>query len=115
MVDNARRKELLRQYAEDRPPQDGVFALRNSATGETWVGVSRNLDAQKNGLWARLAGGRLSNVDVQASWKTSGEAAFSYDILERFTETDTHAIELLRMERAAHWRQELGAGTIKGT
>lgn len=115
MVDHARRKELLRQYAEERPPQDGVFAVRNSATGEAWVGVSRNLDAQKNGLWARLASGRLSIEDLQASWKASGEAAFSYDILERFTETDPHAIELLRLERAAHWRQELGAGAIRGT
>lgn len=114
MVDRSRRKELLQQFAE-RPPQDGVFALRNAATGEAWVGVSRNLDTQKNGLWMRLTSKQLVNKDVQASWNTHGAGAFSYEILERFTETDTHAIELLRLERAEHWRTQLKAGTVKGT
>jgi hypothetical protein len=51
-MDKARRKELLQQYA-DRGPQTGVFAVRNTATGETWVGASRNIDKQQNGLRAR--------------------------------------------------------------
>lgn len=114
MVDRARRKELLQQYSE-RAPQNGVFAVRNSATSEVWVGVSRNLDVQKNGLWARLAGGMSSNKDVQASWASHGAAAFSYEILERFTENDPHIIERLRLERPAHWRKTLDAGTVKGT
>ena len=114
MVDKARRKELQQQYAE-RGPQEGVFAVRNSASGEVWVGVSRNLDVQKNGLWGRLAGGMCFNKDVQASWTKHGEAAFSYEILERFTESDPHIIERLRLERPAHWRATLGAGTVKGT
>jgi len=114
MVDKARRKELLQQYAE-RAPQNGVFAVRNSASGEVWVGVSRNLDVQKNGLWGRLASGMCFNRDVQASWAKHGQAVFSYEILERFTESDPHVIELLRIERPAHWREALGAGTVKGT
>lgn len=114
MVDRSRRKELLQQYSE-RPPQDGVFALRNSITGEAWIGVSRNLDTQHNGLWARLSNGMLINKDVQASWKTHGETAFSYEIIERFAESDPHVVERLRIERASHWREQLGAGTVKGT
>lgn len=114
MVDKSRRKELLQQYSE-RPPQDGVFALRNSTTGEVWIGVSRNLDTQHNGLWARLSNGVLINKDVQASWKAHGEAAFSYEIVERFTESDPHVIERLRIERANHWREQLAAGIVKGT
>ena len=114
MVDKARRKELLQQYAE-RAPQVGVFAVRNSATGEVWVGASRNLDVQKNGLWARLTSGACFNRDVQASWTKHGEAAFSYEIIERFTESDPHVIERLRLERPARWREALGAGTVKGT
>ena len=114
MVDKSRRKELLQQYSE-RPPQDGVFALRNAATNEVWIGVSRNLDTQRNGLWARLLNGMLINKDVQASWKAHGEAAFTYEIVERFTESDPHVIERRRIERANHWRGQLGAGTVKGT
>ena len=114
MVDRSRRKELLQQFSE-RPPQNGVFALRNSVTGEAWVGVSRNLDTQKNGLWMRLTGRQLVNKDVQASWNKHGEASFSYSILERLTESDPHIIERLMPERAAAWRTQLGAGIIKGT
>ena len=114
MVDKTRRKELLQQYSE-RASQDGVFAVRNSATSEVWVGVSRNLDVQKNGLWARLAGGFCSNKDVQTSWVNHGAAVFSYEILERFTESDPHIIERLRLERPAQGRKTLEAGAVKGT
>lgn len=114
MVDKSRRKELLQQYSE-RPPQDGIFALRNSVTGETWIGVSRNLDTQHNGLWARLSGGFLINKDVQASWEAHGKEAFRYEVVERFTESDPHVVERLRIERANHWRDQLHAGIVKGT
>lgn len=113
MVDKSRRKELLQQY-EERKPSVGVYVVRNSATGEAWVGASRNVDKQKNGLWFSFNLGSSPNLDVQASWKTSGEAAFSYEILEVLEETDPHVIERLLPERATHWREKLGAGTIRG-
>lgn len=114
MVDKSRRKELMQQYA-DRDPPNGVFAVRNSVSGEVWVGHSKNVDKQKNGLWGRLAGNQCVNKDVQASWTKHGEAAFSYEILEQLTETDPHAIQRLLPERAAEWREQLKAGVIKGT
>lgn len=114
MVDKARRKELLQQYA-DRDPPNGVFAVRNCVTDEIWVGHSRNLDKQKNGLWTRLAGGMCVNKDVQASWVKHGEAAFSYEILEQLIETDPHAIQRLLPERASAWREHLRARVIRGT
>ena len=113
-MDKARREELQRQYAERKQPT-GVFALRNSASGEVWVGHSKNLDVQKNGLWGRLKNGMCFNEDVQASWNKHGEDAFSYEILEHIEETDPHALQRLLPERAAEWREELKAGTVKGT
>ena len=114
MVDKSRRAELLQQYA-DRSPPNGVFAVRNAASGEVWVGHSRNVDKQQNGLWARLRGDMCVNKDVQASWAKHGEAAFSYEILEQLTETDKYVLERLLPEHAAHWRAQLQAGVIKGT
>lgn len=114
MVDKSRRQELLQQFSE-RPPQNGVFAMRNAKTGEVWVGHSKNIDKQQNSLWTRLSGPPSSNVDVQAAWKAHGADAFSYEILERFSETDPYVLERLRSERAEHWRAELKAGTVKGT
>lgn len=114
MVDKERRKELLQEYAE-RPAQNGIFAVRNSKTGEVWVGASRNIDTQQNGLWVRLKGRMLVNKDVQDSWNKHGETKFSYSILERITDTDPHTVERLLPERSAAWRQQLKAGVIKGT
>jgi hypothetical protein len=113
-MDKKRRKELQQAYAERKQPI-GVFALRNSASGEVWVGASRNFDVQKNGLWVRLANGMSPNADVQTSWKKHGEAAFSYEILECIKDTDPHVIQRLLHERAAYWRKKLNAGTVKGT
>lgn len=112
-MDKSRRKELMQQYA-DRGPQTGVFAVRNSATDEVWVGQSKNIDKQQNGLWARLRMGMNFEEDVQASWEKHGEAAFTYEILEAVTEADVHVLQRVMPERAAAWREKLGAGTIKG-
>lgn len=113
-MDKKRRQELQEQYANRKQPT-GVFAVRNTKSGEVWVGHSKNLDVQKNGLWGRLASGMCFNQDVQASWKKHGETAFSYEILEHIEETDPHAIQRLLPERAQLWRDELKAGTVKGT
>lgn len=113
-MDRSRRRELMEQYAE-RGPQTGVFAVRNAATGEVWVGQSKNVDKQQNGLWVRLRGGMCVNKDVQASWARHGESVFSYDVLENVTEADPHVLERVLPERAAAWREQLGAGVVKGT
>jgi hypothetical protein len=113
-MDRKRRQELQEQYANRKQPT-GVFAVRNSASGEIWVGHSKNLDVQKNGLWVRLAGGTCFNRDLQESWAKHGAEAFSYEILEHVEETDPHAIQRLLPERADEWRTELKAGTVKGT
>ena len=113
-MDKKRRQELLEQYANRKQPT-GVFAVRNSKSGEVWVGYSKNVDVQKNGLWGRLASGMCFNRDVQASWNKDGVDAFSYEILEHIEETDPHAIQRLMPERAQAWREELKAGTVKGT
>jgi hypothetical protein len=113
-MDKSRRKELMQQYA-DRGPQTGVFAVRNSATGDVWVGQSRNIDKQQNGLWARLRGGLCSDRSLQESWKGHGEAAFSYEILEQVTEPDPHVLQRVLPERTSAWREQLGAGSVKGT
>lgn len=113
-MDKKRRQELQEQYASRKQPT-GVFAVRNTRSSEVWVGHSKNLDVQKNGLWGRLASGMCFNKDVQASWNKDGADAFAYEILEYVEETDPHAIQRLMPERAAAWREELKAGTVKGT
>jgi hypothetical protein len=111
MVDNARRKELVREYAE-RKQAPGVFAVR--AGGAVWTGVSRNLATAQNGIWFGLRMGTYVNKAAQAAWNAQGEAAFSFEVLEEIADDNPQMIGLLLREREAHWRERLGARKIAG-
>lgn len=111
MVDNARKKELVREYAE-RKQVAGVFAVR--AGDRVWTGTSRNVATARNGIWFGLGTGGYPNKDAQAAWKALGEAAFTYEVLEEIADENRQMIGLLLKEREAHWRAQLGAGKIAG-
>ncbi|MEZ5939545.1 MAG: GIY-YIG nuclease family protein [Hyphomonadaceae bacterium] len=111
MVDKARKKELLRAYAE-RKPQTGVFAVKCASTGESWVGWSKSLDKRQNGLWFELRMGKSPEAGILAAWKAHGEDALSYEILEVVEEDDPFALQRKLDERTQHWRAELGAGVV---
>jgi hypothetical protein len=113
-MDKARRKEMLREYA-DRAPSVGVFAVTCAATGRAWVGWSKSLDKRKNSLGFQWnAGGDAGAPDVRAAWKAHGADAFSYEVLETITEDNPHKLELLLGERAVYWRAQLNAGSLPG-
>jgi len=106
------RKDALREYKE-RPPNRGVFAIRHTATGRTWVGPSLNLDASRNRAWFALRLGKHQDRPLQAEWNTHGEAAFQYDVLEKL-ENDVlpMAISDLLKEKTRAWAARLGAPTL---
>lgn len=115
MTDNARKRDLVRDYKERKQPR-GVFALRCAATGDCWVAISQNLDKQQNNLWFTLKLGTHINRGLQAVWNAQGEASFSYEILDQLDDdiTDAHAIkaDLKAMEEL--WREKLGAKPVTG-
>jgi hypothetical protein len=113
MKETARRKDLIREYKEKKP-RPGIFAVRCSATGEAWIGTSRNLDTPKNGIWFQLRAGSYVNSELLAAWKTHGEDAFSFDTLEAVEDENVQMIDLLLKDRAAHWREKLGARKLVG-
>jgi hypothetical protein len=113
MKETARRKDLIREYKEKKA-RPGVFAVRCATTGESWVGSSRNLDTQKNGIWFQLRAGSYVNTELLASWKKHGENCFSFDELEVVEDENTQLIDLLLKDRAAHWREKLGARKLVG-
>ena len=113
MKETARRKDLVREYKE-RKTRPGIFAVRCSATGQCWIGASRNLDTQKNGIWFQLRSGSHINKALQAAWNKEGEGAFSFDELETIEDDNAQLIDLLLKERAAHWREKLGAEKLVG-
>jgi len=106
------RKAALASYQE-RKPSFGVFAVICNATGQAWVGQSRHLDTQQNGLWFSLRHGTSPHAPLQAVWTLHGEDAFRFEELERLRD-DYPEIgrkdELKR--RQGLWKARLDASSL---
>lgn len=102
-MDKQRRKDIAQAYKERKVPM-GIFRLRCEPTGETWVGMSRNLDGAANSVLFGLRMGSHRNAALQAAWKAHGEAAFTYAVLETLEE-DLSPIGqgTWLKERLRHW------------
>lgn len=103
------RKEAIREFKERVTPQ-GIYAIRCAADGASWVGASRNLDAQRNGTWFQLNGGMHRNPSLQAAWKQYGADAFFLEVVETLpADVSKIALDDVLKERRSLWAQELSA------
>ena len=112
-MQKARRKELVREYRE-RKQILGIYAVRCEAAGKIWVAATKNLDRQQNGIWFQLRLSGHPNKAMTSAWKTHGEAAFEYEILEEVTDENPLLLDSLLKERAAHWLKQLNAEPVVG-
>jgi hypothetical protein len=114
-MDKQSRRDAIRDYKERKVAQ-GIFAVRCAMTGEAWVGQSRNLEQQQNGIWFGLRQGGHPNAALRAAWAAHGEAAFAFEVLETIGDEDlsAYARDNLLKNRDAFWRTELGATKIVG-
>ena len=109
----ANRKKLIADYKSQKVPV-GIYAVRCTASGKTWVGASRNLAATRNGLWFTL---RQSSPHIDASlrleWNAFGEDAFHYEVLEQL-EDDLPALSIsdLLKEKKSQWAAQLAAPVL---
>lgn len=109
MISKESRKEALRKFKE-RKPLVGAYAIRCTVTGRVWVGVSRNLEATKNGSWFTLRSGSHRETSLQDDWNAHGETAFEYEILAGLDE-DVHPLEVddLLKAQKKNWVVQLDA------
>lgn len=113
-MDKQSRREAIRDYKERKVPI-GIFSLRCVATGETWVGASRNLDGQKNSSLFSLRLGSHRNSAMQAAWKAhGGEAGFEFTVVELLEDDTLGPLgrDTWLKERERHCRQALGARPV---
>ena len=103
------RKEAIRKFKEQKSLL-GAYAVRCNVTGHVWVGISKNLDATRNGSWFTLRTGSHMEKSLQAEWNTHGESAFTYEILAGI-DRDVHAMEVddLLKEQKKKWVAQLDA------
>jgi len=106
------KKAAIAAYKE-RKPAFGVFAVICSATGAAWVGCSRHVDTQQNGLWFTLRQGGCRHASLQAAWREHGEREFRFEELDRLREDypDLGRMDELK-KRQALWRDRLRAEAI---
>jgi hypothetical protein len=82
VMDRAARRAVMAAYKE-RKAAFGVYAIICTATGQAWVGRSRHLDTQQNGLWFALRHGGSPYRSLQAAWDLHGQSEFKFEELER--------------------------------
>ncbi|HEX7760242.1 MAG TPA: GIY-YIG nuclease family protein [Caulobacteraceae bacterium] len=114
-MEKARKREILQAYKEEKRP-GGIFAVRCAATGEVWIGKSRNLGQQQNREWFTLRQGSHSNRKLQTAWTAQGEDTFTFEVLE---EVDGEGMSALGLTDALkskdkEWRDALGGEALVG-
>jgi hypothetical protein len=106
------RKSLIAEYKE-RATIAGVYAVICSATGQAWVGKSRHIDTEQNGLWFALRHGGSPYRSLQWAWKAHTPEDFRFEQLDRLPDD----ISNLRrkdelVSRAKLWIARLGAEAL---
>lgn len=111
-MDAKERKAAIAAYKE-RKPAFGVYAVICSASGEAWVGCSRHVDTQQNGLWFALRQRTSPFRSLQAAWTQYGEDGFRFEELDRLRE-DYPALGRMDelKKRQALWRARLQAHAL---
>jgi hypothetical protein len=107
------RKQAIQDY-KLRKALRGVFAVRCTVTGKTWIGSSLDLDKGQNREWFVLRFGSHANASLQREWNNHGEKAFEYQILEKLDD-DVSAVrvqDVLKEKRRA-WIERLGAEPVQ--
>ena len=109
---SADRKALINDY-KDRKTVAGVFAVICSATGRAWVGASRHIDTQQNGLWFALKLGSSPYRSLQIEWTAHGADSFRFEQLDRLSPdlSDMARKDALK-KRAVLWAARLGAEAL---
>ena len=112
-MDKAARREAVRDYKE-RKVVPGIFKITCAPSAEVWVGSSRNLPTQQNGIWFQLKLGSARSKTMQAAWKLHGAETFAFSVIEQ-VETENvegYVLQQRLKDRLTHWRQALDAGPV---
>jgi hypothetical protein len=113
MISRDDRKAAAAAWKERKAPT-GIYALRCRPTGQIWVGRATDLEAAERRLGFALRMASTPHRTLRAAALEHGEAAFAFEIVERFEE-DESSPDFVRSRlrsRVRHWQSELGAEPI---
>lgn len=106
------RKAAVAAYKRRSRPA-GIYLLRCTATGETWIGQNPDLEAIQNRLWFTLRMGSHRTARLQKAWHEHGAEHFQFEVLERVADyKPIYDLSGHLKKRLAHWQRELGAASV---
>jgi len=106
------RKEAIAEYKNRKTPR-GTFSVRFGDDLPVWVDATPDLDAARNRLLFVLRNGMHTNKELQAEWNARGEAALSYQVLEKLDDDlSPMAWSDLLKDKKKEWLARLGAQAI---
>ena len=104
-MDAQRKRDLMEAY-KNRRPEMGVIEIKCKATGDSFLGISKDTRADFNGTRIKLESGTHPNKVLEKLWKQYGEAGFELSVLQVLKYDDpledhTDELEKMRKERMA--------------
>jgi len=75
------RSEAKKEYKQARRPM-GVYRIRNTQNGKSYVGFNTDLQAILNRQKAELKFGSHRNPALLGEWKSFGESSFKFEVLD---------------------------------
>jgi group I intron endonuclease len=75
------RSEAKKNYKQARRPM-GVYRIRNTRNGKSYVGFSADLQARLSRHKAELKFGSHRNAELLSEWKSFGESCFEFEVLD---------------------------------
>lgn len=80
-METDRRKQLRDAYKSRRPVM-GVVSLACIATGERFLGTTRDTSKEFNSLQAKLDSGGHPNRQLQQLWNAHGADGFAFEVVD---------------------------------
>jgi hypothetical protein len=96
-MDMRRKKELLALY-HNRRPEMGVISYRCKATGESFLGISRDTRADFNSTNMKLNANWHPNKRLQELWNQYGEQGFELSVVRVLKYDDPHEDHTAKLE-----------------
>jgi len=75
------RSEAKKNYKQQKRPM-GVYRIRNTRSGKSYVGYSTDLQARINRQKTELKFGSHRNKELLDEWKALGESTFEFEVLD---------------------------------
>lgn len=80
-AEKTRRKQLKRNY-KDTPKEQGVYRIRNTANGKSYISSSKDVRARLNRHRMELKTGTESVRALLNDWTEHGDAVFEFEIVD---------------------------------